>query len=427
MAADPGPASTSARTGTAVLVMTLLAAAGLAGAAPAVATPADGVSAPAARDTGEATTEAMIQAYLTSYPGMTADTAAAAVAAQARGDLLKADLVARSATVGGAWFDPHAATYRVAVTNPTAAAGITAVGRRHGIPVRTHQVTRTYAELERQAEALRTGRDPLGAAAAGRVGIDVTDNSVVVAVARQRQAALAGRAPAGVRVVAADSHVVDLDACVSRADCTDSLRSGLVIRRPGATCSAGFTARGSTGIRWLLTSGHCAGLDAAWSTGTTTPTVVGTMTDAIDSGRVDAGAIQVTDAGYHGDTVGRIYLHGVPGRSVPVDGAAATMGFILQGETVCLAARVTQPASPGNPCGTITSVSDPQRRGMVRVDGYDACPGDSGGGWYWLGSSGTRWAYGLHSRSTSGCNSAPHTSWFSPLPSFWSGLTYERG
>ena len=38
-------------------------------------------------------------------------------------------------------------------------------------------------------------------------------------------------------------------------------------------------------------------------------------------------------------------------------------------------------------------------RGFARVDGLDACGGDSGGGWYWL-SGDIRTAYGIHHGSS---------------------------
>jgi streptogrisin C len=67
--------------------------------------------------------------------------------------------------------------------------------------------------------------------------------------------------------------------------------------------------------------------------------------------------------------------------------------------------------------------SDPNKRGLVRVNGFDACGGDSGGGWYWLTSSGNRIAYGLHSRSSTGCHGSEggSKSWFTALPvaKFW--------
>ena len=61
--------------------------------------------------------------------------------------------------------------------------------------------------------------------------------------------------------------------------------------------------------------------------------------------------------------------------------------------------------------------SDPAVRGMAHVEGVDVCNGDSGGGWYDLAGS-VRTAYGLHSRSDTGCHGAPLTadSWFSPWP-----------
>jgi streptogrisin C len=83
----------------------------------------------------------------------------------------------------------------------------------------------------------------------------------------------------------------------------------------------------------------------------------------------------------------------------------------------CLSANFTQP-NGFNFCGVIGSTMDSSVRGMVRVNGLDACPGDSGGGWYWLTNSGRRWAYGLHSRSDEGCHGSQggSRSWFSALP-----------
>ena len=93
----------------------------------------------------------------------------------------------------------------------------------------------------------------------------------------------------------------------------------------------------------------------------------------------------------------------------------------------CLSASYPNPARAGNPCGTVGSTNDPNRRNMVRIDGYDSCPGDSGGGWYWLPGSGNRWASALHSRSEEGCNVTPARSWASPLNAFHNDLAYEAG
>jgi streptogrisin C len=111
-------------------------------------------------------------------------------------------------------------------------------------------------------------------------------------------------------------------------------------------------------------------------------------------------------------------------KSVAVNAVAPTLSYIWTGDVVCLAANFTQPSGHSF-CGVVGSNSDPSVRGMVRVDGFDACPGDSGGSWYWLTSTGRRIAYGLHSRSDTGCHgdqSGSH-SWFSALPTIKS--TYQ--
>lgn len=44
---------------------------------------------------------------------------------------------------------------------------------------------------------------------------------------------------------------------------------------------------------------------------------------------------------------------------------------------MCLSARFNP--ENGNDCGTVDGVVG---NGCIRVVGHDACPGDSGGGWY---------------------------------------------
>jgi streptogrisin C len=111
---------------------------------------------------------------------------------------------------------------------------------------------------------------------------------------------------------------------------------------------------------------------------------------------------------------------------VAVNGVAPTLSYIWSGDVVCLAANFTQP-NGFNFCGVVGTNSDSSVRGMVRVDGFDACPGDSGGGWYWLTSTGRRIAYGLHSQSNIGCHNAGGNSWYTPIATAnaWSGLTVE--
>jgi len=151
---------------------------------------------------------------------------------------------------------------------------------------------------------------------------------------------------------------------------------------------------------------------------------IGPMDSSRNSGAIDASIIRVTNSWFTGDLGGEIYLEGDSDRSVDVDSVAPTLSYIWAGDTVCLSANYTSPNGP-NYCGVVGTNSDAAVRGMVRVDGLDACPGDSGGGWYWLTSSGTRVAYGLHSRSDTGCHGdqGGSRSWFSAMPTVKSGFT----
>ncbi|MET0132591.1 MAG: hypothetical protein ABW215_03260, partial [Kibdelosporangium sp.] len=200
---------------------------------------------------------------------------------------------------------------------------------------------------------------------------------------------------------------------------------GLVIRNgnPGQHwCSIGFTARNAADQRITLTAGHCStGVGQVWTNGTATIRIVGSVSGRIDSGVQDVTRIVSTNAFYGDVHSGRIYI-GPPNVTSPVTGES----FLLNGDVVCLSASFTNPTRFGNPCATVTSTSDAAVRGMVRIEGYDACGGDSGGGWYWFPPSGNRWAVALHSRSTAGCNATPATSWASPLNSFYSDLVYEN-
>jgi streptogrisin C len=393
---------------------------------PAAAAPQQAAKPAPAADTGAGgdAVEAAVQAYRKVYPQMSEAAARTAASQQELRKELHSRLVQDADTYGGGWFDAPSGVSHLALTTVAAEARAAQAGRELGIAVQTHRVARSFVELEKQAAALRTGKDAFSQAARGQVGIDVATNSVTVALASDQLNRVAKAVPAGVRVVPPGTVTSEADVCTARDNCNDSLRSGLVVTG-SAGCSLGFTARGTTGVRWALTAGHCAGsTTSTWSTGGTS---IGPLNpvNAIDSGAVDAGAIQVTNAGYAADTVGRIYISGTSW--VGVKGSAPTLSFIWVGETVCLSARYQAPGTVGNPCAVVANTSDPTNRGLVRVEGYDACGGDSGGGWYWLPASGNRYAYGLHSRSSSGCNDPAAVSWFSALPMFWTALTYELG
>jgi streptogrisin C len=371
----------------------------------------------------------MAQAYLASYPGLTPEAAHAAARAQAAAGLaLKTELADRWDRFGGGWFDPRTASYHLAVTDPATGRALVATGAEHGVTVHTPLVARSLDQLEAEVTALQAGTSRLSRAAAGRVGLDVATNRVLVAVPAGQVATLARQAPAGVTVIPATDVDVEPDACTSRADCDDLLASGLVIRNDLGlpVCSLGWTARYTAANRRLaLTAGHCTtGFPQAWSVGDTTVRPIGTVLARLDFGRVDVGYIEVTNPFYTGDTFGRIYF-GPPDVMVPNQGQRF---FTLIGDVTCLSARFTDPAATGNPCGVVLSNNDPNVRNLVRIDGYDACPGDSGGGWYWLnGNAGNaRVAVALHSRSADGCNSSLGVSWASPISAFPLQVLYEQ-
>jgi streptogrisin C len=393
-------------------------AAGSAAAAPAAA---------GAYDQGSSGLQTVADAYLANYKGLTPQAAQAAAVAQATGGVaLKAAVEKQWKSYAGGSFDPYTARYNLRVTDAAVGRALAATGAAHGIAVDTSLVSRSWDELTAQVAALQKGSSALSRAAGQNFGIDVATNRVVAAVPANRVASLAPQAPAGVTVKAAESTKVEADACTSRANCDDFLAAGLVIRNgnPGAqVCSLGFTARNASGQRITLTAGHCStGVGQTWANGNTTIRTIGTVSSRADSGPVDVTRIQSTNSFYGNVNSGRIYTS-PPANWSPVTGK----NFFVIGDIACIAANITNPTRNGNPCGTVTSLSDPDRRSMVRIDGYDACPGDSGGGWYWLPGNGQRWAAALHSRSEEGCNVNPARSFASDLRLFHSDLVYEVG
>jgi streptogrisin C len=333
-------------------------------------------------------------------------------------------------TFGGAWFDPVTGAVNVAATTAAAVERIAAYGRRYAVAVNPVRVKHSADALEAQAAALRAGKDELGKASDGNVGVDVKTNQVVVAVPQDRKAGLASKAAAGnARLVTAKAAEPVPDAgCTTRSDCDWTIRAGSIMWRGTTTsntpwCSVGFTARNASNTRFVLTAGHCTtGIGVNWGIGGQN---IGPMGASVDSGVVDTSAIQVTNSWFTGDTGGEIYISGaVSGGTADVKGVAPTVGYEVAGETVCLSANFTAPATFGNSCGVLGTNSDAGVRGMARVDGLDACGGDSGGGWYWLSSSGNRYAYGIHSRSDNGCHgdAGGTHSWFGAIATAKSGF-----
>jgi streptogrisin C len=371
--------------------------------------------------------EAGIEAYQRAYPKISLEKAELASKQQdERKELYGALSKGGEQTFGGASFDPVSGVLKVFATNREIAEVAGETGKQLGLNVETGIVERSFADLERQAAEVRARKDTLGTIARGSSGIEVESNRFVVAVSTaQRPTVEAAAKEAGVTLVALRSTKTEYDAgCTSRSACDWTIRAGSMIWNPSAgnnNCSVGFTARNSANARFTYTAGHCSSGATLWGTGGQS---IGTLSSARNTGAVDAAIIPVTNPWFKFDSGGEIYNEFFPNRSVAVNSVAPTLSFIWSGDLVCLAANFTSPNGP-NFCGVVGTNSDSSVRGMVRVDGLDACPGDSGGGWYWLTSTGRRYAYGIHSRSDTGCHgsaSGSH-SWFSALPTVKSTFT----
>jgi streptogrisin C len=399
-----------------------------------VAAAALGTLAPraAAGTRGDTPLEAVTEAYRAAYPQLpTARARAAAARSAARRAVYDASS-RDAATFGGAWFDPRTGVVHVAATTAAATKTAVVLGRRHGVPVEGHRVSRSAAQLEAQAAQLRAGRGEIGRAADGQIGVDVKTNQVVAAVPGGRREALSGSAAAGgaVRLIDDPHRAVQLDAgCTSRAACDETLRAGAIIWRGDPSipwCAVGFTARDASNQRYVLTAGHCTtGDGVTWGTGALP---IGPMIASVDEGAIDASIIEVTNPWFAGQPGGEIYTQG-DSFSMPVQSVAGTSDMVA-GETVCLAANFSAPNGE-NLCGVLATTSDAAVRGLARVDGVDACGGDSGGGWYGVSSSGSRSAYGIHSRSDGGCHgeAGGSRSWFTAIArvkdGFQPGLNVE--
>lgn len=363
-------------------------------------------------------TEAAVNTYQKVFPQMSGDTARAAAAGEEARKQIVADLSAKNVdTYGGAWFDPPSGVLHVAATSAMTEAKAQRLGRDLGVAVQTHAVRRSLADLEARATLIRTGNDSLSKAAASQVGIDIQTNRVVAAVKPGRRSAVrSSDVPQSVAVVNDPQLRTEADAgCTSRAACDWTIRAGAMIWRGSSAsraCSVGFTARTSGNQRYVYTAGHCSnGNGVTWGTG---GLAMGPMQASINSGVLDAAIVRVTNGWFTGDSGGEIYTDSAAGKTVNLNGVAPSVNYMVQGERVCLSANFTSPNGP-NLCGVIGAVSDSSVRGMTRVDGLDACPGDSGGGWYWLTSQSRRIAYGIHSRSDTGCHVNGGRSWYTPI------------
>jgi streptogrisin C len=394
-------------------------------AAAALATAAGPAS--AADDARGKQLEAGIEAYQTAYPKISLEAAQQAAKQQdERKELYGVLSKGGEQTFGGATFDPVSGVLKVFATDREVAGVASETGKQLGLNVETSLVERSFADLDRQAAEVRARKDALGSYARSYGGIEVANNRFVVAVSPAQRATVEEAAKeAGVTLIDRHTPKTEYDAgCTSRSACDWTIRAGSMIWTPSAgnnNCSVGFTARNSANARFTYTAGHCSSGATLWGTGNQS---IGTLSSSRNSGPVDASIIPVTNPWFKFDSGGEIYNEFFPNRSVAVNAVAPSLSFIWSGDLVCLAANFTSANGP-NFCGVVGTNSDSSVRGMVRVDGLDACPGDSGGGWYWLTSTGRRYAYGIHSRSDTGCHGSGggSHSWFSALPTVKSTFT----
>jgi streptogrisin C len=366
--------------------------------------------------------DAAVSAYQAAFPKISLDGAKLAAAGQEDRKELYQLLAGKEGgkAFGGAWFDPMSNVLHVATTDASAADGSVSLGKELDVNVDPVVVEHSYADLEAQAAEIRARKDTVGSLARSYLGIDVKRNAVVMALSSAQTTAYGDAVKeAGATIVSRQSLKTQYDSgCTSRAACDWTIRGGSMLWTGSAgnnVCSVGFTARTSTNTRYTYTAGHCSGGNGIqWGTGGQN---IGPMVSSRNTGPVDASVIRVDNPWFKYDSGGEMYNQFSAGKSVAVNAVAPTLSYIWSGDVVCLAANYTSP-NGSSFCGIVNTNSDPSVRGMVRVDGLDGCPGDSGGAWYWLTNSGRRIAYGLHSRSDIGCHGdqGGSHSWFSALP-----------
>lgn len=370
----------------------------------------------------------VVDAFRQAYPGVGDAEAARRIDGQAdRVRLLERLSRDFPDTFGGSWYDGATGIQHLQATTTAAASTFTAIATGAGVQVRVHPVSFSYRQLRHEYTLANAGTHPvLGATAANYSGIDVVANRVVVelpaADADRARAALAAGASA-IEVLARGGVEAVEDACHDRRNCGTPMRGGIILWRGGYSspnCSLGFTASAADGSHWAVTAGHCGAVGMQWGHG---ERPIGPMRQVRNSGSVDVGRIRIDSSYWKTSTWGWLYNANDLDAPVHVDYALTSEATIQVGETVCLSAWHSTASLS---CGTIAIVNDSGTRGMVRVRGFDACPGDSGGGWYMRSSTGQRWAYGIHSRSNEGCHVSGGNSWFSSVPdinAYWDSVS----
>lgn len=241
--------------------------------------------------------------------------------------------------------------------------------------------------------------------ATGRVTVHVVASDR--AAAAEAKAAVSGVAAASVAYVS------------ERPQPYWNIIGGQAITSSGSRCSAGFSARSSSGTRYLLTAGHCTELGGTWSgVGGTIGPVAATSFPGNDYG-----AIRVSSSAAASTALVDRYSSG---SDVTVTGSAnATVG----------AATCRSGSTTGWRCGTVTATNQTVNYGggdiVSGLTRTSACaqPGDSGGSYVSRPSTSTRvTAYGLLSGGSGNCTTGG-TTFFQPVREVLTayGLTLVTG
>ncbi|KOV90062.1 S1 family peptidase [Nocardia sp. NRRL S-836] len=329
--------------------------------------------------------------------GLTAEQARTRAAQQDEADQLDDVLKTRlGAAFGGAWFDAASGRLAVAVTDPARAGEVRSAGARPQVVKHSEadldkikqdlDSLAGRADGDRAREHDKRGRTP-SEAVKGLTSwtVDVQTNTVTVT-------ALAGRSQNAVAGLKKYGDAVKVEYTATEPSTAAFLDGGDVLYYGafgGGYCSAGFNVRNvSTGLRYVLTAGHCgpAGTAVFGYTGAQIGTVQAAFFPTYDDSLV-----RVTNTG--------AWTQGPWVDVNPSQGGVVTVSGYSDspvGTAICKSGVTTKLT-----CGVITAkretVTYSGGRTVYDLTRHNACvePGDSGGSNY--RNSGTRTAEGMTS------------------------------
>jgi streptogrisin C len=297
---------------------------------------------------------------------------------------------------GGAYIE--GTSLIVGVTDAAQAAKVTAAGATPKV------VHNSETQLTAAKNALDTAKAPANVAG---WYVDIATNSVVVETTSAATAATNAFLAKAQGVTVRTVHG-------AKSRPLYNVRGGDAWYGSNFRCSVGFSARSSSGTKYMITAGHCtAGGGTAYGYNQVT---MGSMSGSVFGTQGDFGRVTVSSSSW--TLTGLVNHYG--GSDVHVTGhtEAAT------GSSVCRSGSTT-----GWHCGTIQAKNQtvsysggPTVTGLTRTN-VCAEPGDSGGSWM----SGSQ-AQGFTSGGSGNCSSGG-TTYFQPVNealSYW-GLTIVTG